>query len=61
MGTRRPFADTKEKLNGTFVIEVPDLDGAIAWAETCPGARYGVVEVRPSAIVFSDGAWHSVD
>ena len=53
-----PFADTKEQLAGTFVIEVPDLDAALAWAEKCPGAHYGVVEIRPSAIVFKDGAWH---
>ena len=52
-----PFADTKEQLAGTFVIEVPDLDAALAWAEQCPGAHYGVVEIRPSAIVFKDGAW----
>jgi hypothetical protein len=52
-----PFADTKEKLNGTFVVEVPDLDAAIAWAEKCPGAQYGTVEIRPSAVVFSDGSW----
>jgi hypothetical protein len=55
-----PFADTKEKLNGTFVVDVPDLDAAIAWAEKCPGAQYGAVEIRPSAIVFSDGSWHEV-
>lgn len=54
-----PFADTKERLNGTFVIDVPDLDAAIAWAEKCPGAQYGAVEIRPSAIVFRDGEWHS--
>jgi hypothetical protein len=53
-----PFADTKEKLNGTFVIQVSDLDAAIAWAEKCPGAQYGAVEIRPSAIVFEDGSWH---
>jgi hypothetical protein len=53
-----PFADTKEKLNGTFVIQVPDLDAAIAWAEKCPGAQYGAVEIRPSAVVFDDGSWH---
>jgi hypothetical protein len=54
-----PFADTKERLNGTFVIQVPDLDAAISWAEKCPGAQYGAVEIRPSAIIFHDGAWHS--
>jgi hypothetical protein len=53
-----PFADTKEKLNGTFVVQVADLDAAIAWAEKCPGAQYGAVEIRPSAVVFSDGGWH---
>jgi hypothetical protein len=52
-----PFADTKERLNGTFVIDVPDLDAAIAWAEKCPGAQYGAIEIRPSAIIFRDGAW----
>jgi hypothetical protein len=55
-----PFADTKERLNGTFVLEVPHLDVAIAWAEQCPGAQYGAVEIRPSAIVFHDGQWHGV-
>jgi len=55
-----PFADTKERLNGTFVIEVPDLDAAIGWAEKCPGAQYGAVEIRPSAVVFRDGSWHSL-
>ena len=53
-----PFADTKERLNGTFVIQVPDLDAAIGWAEKCPGAQYGAVEIRPSAIIFHDDAWH---
>jgi hypothetical protein len=52
-----PFADTKEKLNGTFVIDVPDLDAALAWAEKCPGATYGVIEIRPAAIEFADGQW----
>jgi hypothetical protein len=52
-----PFADTKERLNGTFVIEVPNLDAALDWAGKCPAAQYGAIEVRPSAIVFSDGAW----
>lgn len=52
-----PFADTKERLNGTFVIEVPNLDVALDWAGKCPAAQYGAIEVRPSAVVFSDGAW----
>ncbi len=42
-----PFADTKEQLGGYFLIDVPDLDAAIAWAARCPGASHGSVEVRP--------------
>jgi hypothetical protein len=53
-----PFADTKEQLAGVFVIDVADLDAAIAWAEKCPGAQYGVMEIRPSAITFREGEWH---
>jgi hypothetical protein len=52
-----PFADTKEKLAGTFVIDVPDLDRALEWAQKCPAAQWGVIEIRPSAIIFADGAW----
>lgn len=33
-----PYADTKEQLGGYFVVEVPDLDAALAWAEKCPSA-----------------------
>jgi len=42
-----PFADTKEQLAGFFVIDVPDLDAALAWAERAPCAASGGVEVRP--------------
>jgi len=42
-----PYADTKEQLGGYHIIEVPDLDAAIAWAARSPTALHGVVEVRP--------------
>ena len=42
-----PFADVREQLGGLFVIEVADLDAALAWAARCPAAERGVVEVRP--------------
>jgi hypothetical protein len=42
-----PYAETKEQLAGYFLIDVPDLDAALAWAERCPGAATGTVEVRP--------------
>ncbi len=45
-----PFAETKEQLGGYFVVDVPDLDAALGWAEKCPGAYFGNVEVRPSAM-----------
>jgi hypothetical protein len=52
-----PFADTKEQLGGTFVIDVPDLDAAIEWARRAPSASWGHVEIRPTATRFVDGAW----
>ena len=42
-----PYADTKEQLAGYFVVDVPDLDAAIKWAERCPSSRYGAIEIRP--------------
>jgi hypothetical protein len=42
-----PFADVKEHLGGVFLIDVPDLDTAMAWAARCPAAALGSVEVRP--------------
>src|SRR5690606_40196955 len=40
-----PFADSKEQLAGLFVLDVPDLDAALAWAEKCPAAQWGAVEI----------------
>jgi hypothetical protein len=42
-----PYADTKEQLGGYYLIDVPDLDAALAWAAKCPGASRGAIEVRP--------------
>lgn len=52
-----PHADTREPLGGTFVLDVPDPDTALAWAGKCPSARWGTIEIRPSAVRFMDGAW----
>lgn len=52
-----PFADTKEAFAGIFMVDVPDLDAAIAWAEKCPAAQWGTVEIRPSAVRFVEGSW----
>lgn len=53
-----PFADTKEQLGGVFLIDVPDLDAALAWAEKCPAAQWGTIEVRPTAVYFANGQWN---
>lgn len=48
-----PFAETKEILAGYYVIEVDDLDEALAWAAKVPNIARGSVEVRP-VMVFPD-------
>jgi len=47
--TDGPFAETKEQLGGFYVIEVDDLDAALAWAERCAQACGVPIEVRPFA------------
>ena len=42
-----PYADTREQLGGYYLVDVPDLDAALAWAARCPGASHGTIEVRP--------------
>jgi hypothetical protein len=45
--TDGPFAETKEALGGFYLIDVADLDEAIAVAARLPGSWHGSVEVRP--------------
>ena len=42
-------ADTNEPLTGVYVLDVPDLDAALLWAERSPATRMGVIDVRPLA------------
>lgn len=42
-----PFAETREQLGGFYLIDVPDLDAAMAWARKLPLTGDGSVEVRP--------------
>jgi hypothetical protein len=42
-----PYADSKEQLAGYYLVDVADLDAALAWAARCPAASHGIVEVRP--------------
>lgn len=41
------MAETKEQLAGYFLIDVADLDEAIAVASNIPGTRRGTTEIRP--------------
>jgi hypothetical protein len=45
--TDGPFAETREQLGGYFLIDVPDLDEAIAIAAEVPAGKWGTVEIRP--------------
>jgi hypothetical protein len=45
--TDGPFAESKEQIGGFWVIDAPDLDAALAWAEKGARACANPVEVRP--------------
>ncbi|HEU4368727.1 MAG TPA: YciI family protein [Methylomirabilota bacterium] len=45
--TDGPFAETREHLGGYMLIDVENLDAAIAHAVRAPLARVGSIEVRP--------------
>lgn len=47
-----PYAEAREQLGGFYIIDVPDLDAALAFAKKLPVARDGGVEIRP---LFSAG------
>ena len=43
-----PFAESKEAVGGYFLLQVSNLDEAVAIAQECPGLPYGAkIEVRP--------------
>jgi hypothetical protein len=45
--TDGPFAETREHLGGYMLIDVANLDEAIAFATRAPLARAATIEVRP--------------
>lgn len=45
--TDGPFAETKEQLGGFWIVNVDDLDAALALAAKGAAACRGAVEVRP--------------
>ncbi|MES2442589.1 MAG: YciI family protein [Pseudomonadota bacterium] len=42
-----PFAETREQLGGYYLVDVPDLDAALAIARRVPLRGAGAIEVRP--------------
>ena len=52
--TDGPFAETKESFFSYIIIDVADLDAALAWAKRMPNVTYGSVEVRPLSVHEQD-------
>jgi hypothetical protein len=42
-----PFVELDEPMTGLTIIDVPDEEDALLWAERHPATRIGAVEVRP--------------
>ena len=45
--TDGPFAETREQLGGFYIVDVADVDEALAIAARIPPATKGTIEVRP--------------
>ena len=45
--TDGPFIDTKEVIGGLSIVDLPDLDAALGWAERMSAATTCPIEVRP--------------
>jgi hypothetical protein len=54
--TDGPFAETKELIGGTFLVDLPDLDEAIRIAALVPASDYGSLEIRPIVDRSATGA-----
>ena len=46
--TKGAFAKSPISLGGYFIIDVPNLEAALSWAEQAPNAASGAFEVRPA-------------
>ena len=49
--TDGPYAETKELLFSFYIVDVPDLDAAVALAKRMPSVEYGSVEIRPLSAI----------
>jgi hypothetical protein len=45
--TDGPFVEGKEHIGGLFIVQVPDLDAALAWGRKAARAITLPIEVRP--------------
>jgi hypothetical protein len=54
-----PFLEQPEPVGGVIILEVPDSNAAINWAQRCPAAAWGSIEIRPTAVYVSKGSWTS--
>jgi hypothetical protein len=46
--TDGPFSEAKEQLGGFYVVDVPTVDEAVAWAKRIPTIPGDTIEVRPA-------------
>lgn len=42
-----PFAETKERLGGFYIVDCDNLDTALKYAAMVPSVDHGTIEVRP--------------
>jgi hypothetical protein len=47
--TDGPYAETKEILFSLYIVDVPDLDAALALARRMPASRYGSVTITATS------------
>jgi hypothetical protein len=47
--TDGPYAETKEILFSFYIVDLPDLDAALALARRLPAAQYGSVTITATA------------
>jgi hypothetical protein len=45
--TDGPYVEAREHVGGLVIVDVPDLDGALAWAKRAAEATTLPIEVRP--------------
>ncbi|WP_440958518.1 YciI family protein [Oceanicaulis sp. LC35] len=45
--TDGPHSDSPEQLGGVIMLDMDSVEDALSWAERCPAALNGAIEVRP--------------